>query len=440
MYKMVWKTFKTRIEHDKNARKLDIFRTDMNASMVMMVTDMIFQAIYRSDNMMNASAAIRTQMLANYPDTDWQCILKCYFFCITKFCGQQMPGYSSDRFPDLSAEDRDEYTCSICQEIFDCPVTTTCCLQTFCEHCINDWLQNNTTCPYDRKSLTKADLTRASRIIANTLGRFKIRCDFWDVGCREVIKLEELPHHTLNCRYKDTKCPKCQCVQRSGHDCIEALRAEIEALKLANKTVITDHDKKLGAVNARPMGQTLPQHQILADCRQHLSAPVVLYNSMSADMIDKTLALREQNSVYLVCKNVVNQMELEYGTTWHCTGDWLGGSTGYYMAEQGKYLKVKYATLTLTVFHTDRLILARLKARIEHNKISRHLNILCTDMKSSMVSVVTDIVFEAIDRADTMNNTAAVIKAQMAVRYPGITWQCFLNGQGIGGYCLTKNR
>ncbi|CAG2106034.1 unnamed protein product [Medioppia subpectinata] len=121
--------------------------------------------------------------------------------------------------------------------IFDCPVTTTCCLQTFCEDCINDWLQKNTTCPYDRKSLTKADLTRASRIIVNTLGRFKIRCDYWDLGCREVIKLEALPHHTLNCRYKDTKCLKCQCVQQSGHDCIDTLRAEIEALK------ITKNDK-----------------------------------------------------------------------------------------------------------------------------------------------------------------------------------------------------
>ncbi|CAG2111216.1 unnamed protein product [Medioppia subpectinata] len=168
-----------------------------------------------------------------------------------------MSGYSSDRFPDLSAEDRDEYTCSICQEIFNTPVTTTCCLQTFCEHCINEWLKKNTTCPYDRKPLTRDQLSRAPRVMVNTLGRFKIQCDYWENGCHDLIKLEDLPHHTANCRYNDVKCNKCQCEQTPGHDCIAALLelnskllAENEMLKIANLSLKNDHDHSSDSVLA----------------------------------------------------------------------------------------------------------------------------------------------------------------------------------------------
>ncbi|CAG2111215.1 unnamed protein product [Medioppia subpectinata] len=155
----------------------------------------------------------------------------------------------SDRFPDLSAEDRDEYTCSICQEIFDCPVTTTCCLQTFCEDCITQWLQTNTTCPYDRKPLTSGQLSRAPRVMLNTLGRFKIQCDYWENGCRDVIKLEDLTGHTVNCRYNVANCSKCQCAQTSGHNCIKALQelnskliAENKTLKLTVLSLKSDHN------------------------------------------------------------------------------------------------------------------------------------------------------------------------------------------------------
>ncbi len=74
-----------------------------------------------------------------------------------------MSGYELSRFVDLSQSDAEEYTCSICKDIFRNPVVTNCCLQTFCEQCINDWLEKNNTCPYDRKELNKNQLSRPSR-------------------------------------------------------------------------------------------------------------------------------------------------------------------------------------------------------------------------------------------------------------------------------------
>ncbi len=74
-----------------------------------------------------------------------------------------MSGYELNRFVDLSESDAQEYTCTICQGIFRNPVVTNCCLQTFCKQCINDWLENNNTCPYDRQPLGRSQLLRASR-------------------------------------------------------------------------------------------------------------------------------------------------------------------------------------------------------------------------------------------------------------------------------------
>jgi len=58
-----------------------------------------------------------------------------------------MPGYELSRFIELSQSDAEEYTCNICQDIFRNPVVTNCCLQTFCELCISEWLETNNTVP-----------------------------------------------------------------------------------------------------------------------------------------------------------------------------------------------------------------------------------------------------------------------------------------------------
>ena len=65
-----------------------------------------------------------------------------------------MPGIDRRRVVGKDEEELDEFTCSICQDIFDEPVVTQCCRQSFCTVCINEWLEDNNTCPNDRKGLT----------------------------------------------------------------------------------------------------------------------------------------------------------------------------------------------------------------------------------------------------------------------------------------------
>ncbi|CAG2105573.1 unnamed protein product, partial [Medioppia subpectinata] len=229
-----------------------------------------------------------------------------------------MPGFNIDRFADLAPGVLAEYTCSICRQILDTPVTTTCCLRAFCEDCINEWLQTNTTCPCDGQPLTANQLLPTPKMMVNTLDRFIICCDYWEDGCREMVPLKDLKEHTVDCRYKDIKCSRCQCVKTWKHDCIKALQAMNRNAETELRTLRMARDRQ--------------NHQILAQCRQHLCAPELLANKMSADMTDKTLAiirqqLTEQNSLYLVCQHVVNQMELEFGSQWHCWADRRPGSS-----------------------------------------------------------------------------------------------------------------
>jgi E3 ubiquitin-protein ligase NRDP1 len=74
-----------------------------------------------------------------------------------------MSGYELSRFVELSQSESEEYTCSICRDIFRNPVVTNCCLQTFCEYCIHVWLETNNTCPYDRQPLNRSQLSRSAR-------------------------------------------------------------------------------------------------------------------------------------------------------------------------------------------------------------------------------------------------------------------------------------
>ncbi|CAG2103200.1 unnamed protein product [Medioppia subpectinata] len=415
-----------------------------------------------------------------------------------------MPGYSVDRFPELSADDRDEYTCSICRHIFDTPVTTTCCGQTFCENCITEWLKTNTTCPYDRKPLTTGGFSRSARLIVNTLGRFKIQCDYWAYGCREVVKLDHLPKHTVNCSYKCDVCPKCHCERTPGHDCISSLLAQNNELKkqlenervinraaqyLDNCTLVDSRDTSQrvvcaeghveltpgheclqalqahrrdsqveiaalqqalrDALESAKLPQTLGHHQLLVACKRDLSATTyhMLNNNMNDKMTNNTLAiiraqLIKQTSLYLVCKRVCEQMDLEYGTSWHCMAYDSVAARTYSASLISPYLMtVKFGPITVLVYRTDTLNVSNLKARIKCNKIGQKIDVLKKNMATNMVESVKAITFNAIARSDTMEDIALYIVRKMDAKYKDMNWQCIVSMvDGNNSYLTTATK
>ncbi|CAG2100194.1 unnamed protein product, partial [Medioppia subpectinata] len=339
--------------------------------------------------------------------------------------------------------------CSICQEIFNTPVTTTCCLQLFCEECITKWLTTNTTCPYDRKPLTRSGLSKPPRLVTNTLGRFKIRCDYWAHGCQDVVKLDDLTKHTVDCRYKDAKCPKCQCDRTSGHDCIVALLAEsnqfkkkysgelavykafinkakveIEALKQALKRA-NDALKNAHATNNTDDEVHIPDHELLVVCRRQLSTPEFLTNTMDTEMTAKTLAIiraqvTKQKNLFNVCKQIANDMDEEFGTSWHCLADRGKAGVAYYTPDRSTFMRVKIASITLILFRT---VTSRLDSQIIDDD---DIDIVQDDMKPIILEMVREITCEAIESADTLDEIAKNIKNKMKSRYYLYDWQCFV--------------
>ncbi|CAG2106025.1 unnamed protein product [Medioppia subpectinata] len=294
-----------------------------------------------------------------------------------------MPGYSSDRFPELSDHDRDDYTCSICQEIFNTPVTTTCCRQTFCEDCITDWLKTNTTCPYDRKPLTLSGLSQPPRAMMNTLGRFKIQCDHWAHGCRDIIKLEDLSQHTVNCRYKLAKCETCQCDQTPVHDCIVALLVENSELKmkLAGQLQVNKAAYYMNKLNTEAHVEGSG-----GQCGQ----------ASGQDSIAELQLFKRQAMIEIEALKQANE-------------------------------ELKNNTLTMV----------NLKARLKNKTIDRTIDIVVEDMKPNMVEMVRDITFDAIDRSDTINEMAANIKSQMKAKCHHRKWHCFVSAGRNSGSILS---
>ena len=110
-----------------------------------------------------------------------------------------MPGIDKRRVVGKDEEDLDELTCGICQDIFDEPVVTLCCRQTYCKSCINQWLSNNNTCPNDRQNLTVNMLAQPPRLVLNILNKLQVKCENYGSVCDYILALEQMKEHTKTC-------------------------------------------------------------------------------------------------------------------------------------------------------------------------------------------------------------------------------------------------
>ena len=147
-----------------------------------------------------------------------------------------MPGFDKNRFIGVSNEDLDQFTCSICLEVFKNPVFSRCCLQTYCRDCINHWLEIHKTCPNDRKSLSKSELTVPPRALTNLLNKLVVKCNFHRDGCEETIKLDQLDKHLSVCKFNaEVVCRDCDQSGGPQHNCVDNLKIKNQCLNNENE-------------------------------------------------------------------------------------------------------------------------------------------------------------------------------------------------------------
>ena len=113
-----------------------------------------------------------------------------------------MPGYSRERFINLTNIEEEEFLCGICHEILNEPLVTPCCRNTYCKDCINSWLSENKWCVNDKIKLSSDMLYPSQRIVINLMNKLQIKCEFSSEGCDQIILFENLKHHLENCEFK----------------------------------------------------------------------------------------------------------------------------------------------------------------------------------------------------------------------------------------------
>ena len=159
-----------------------------------------------------------------------------------------MPGFDSNRFTDLNENLTKHLICSICLNIFDNAVRSSC-EHTFCKSCVQQWIESNhKECPECRvefETRKRSDSSRSadnlvlirnyifkSHLLANSLvSDLTIKCDFEFSGCQQSVKLGLLSSHVKDCPHR--LCAKCgfTFIENIEHNCIELLKNDRNGLK-----------------------------------------------------------------------------------------------------------------------------------------------------------------------------------------------------------------
>ena len=120
-------------------------------------------------------------------------------------------GYDDERFDTII--DR-HFHCLICYNVLEDPVMCRRNQHYFCRGCITEHLcRNSHTCPTCADELIVDTLINVPRIVTDYLDERKIRCDYEDRGCRELVQLQNLNGHVAECGFAPVVCGNQGCGQ-----------------------------------------------------------------------------------------------------------------------------------------------------------------------------------------------------------------------------------
>lgn len=133
----------------------------------------------------------------------------------------------------------EEFKCLICDNPFEKPVCTPC-DHTFCQLCIEQWLDRNRSCPTCRHPLALDNqLKPASRIISNRIDRYLVKC----LKC----ELERIPRGSLADHLAKS------CVKAS----IPCIAFDIQCPWTGSRDELDDHVKSCAYQQIRPVLEKL---------------------------------------------------------------------------------------------------------------------------------------------------------------------------------------
>jgi len=127
----------------------------------------------------------------------------------------------------------DEFRCSICRDVIEDPIATQC-EHVFCKTCINEWIQKESSCPVDRKTLNKSQLCEPSRFFRNFYSKLELKCEYESNGCDIFSKIEDLKSHQDKCKFNPSLKYECDkgCgaltskIDEKNHNCLQFLKSD----------------------------------------------------------------------------------------------------------------------------------------------------------------------------------------------------------------------
>lgn len=161
-------------------------------------------------------------------------------------------GYERERFV---GEIYEELICKFCNNILENPKQLEC-EHIFCLQCIEEQAIEGGYCILDKMHIDAQTLREPQNEIQFTISQLKIKCDFNQFGCQEIIDLSFLKIHRMNCEFhpqKKSKCTNCGVIKpkMQDHNCFEFLTQAISNLKVRIDTIEEKHSKELELMRAK---------------------------------------------------------------------------------------------------------------------------------------------------------------------------------------------
>ena len=122
-------------------------------------------------------------------------------------CSKYELGFEHNRFETNVSQ---AFHCPICLLVLKDPVL---CgnEHVFCKSCIKKHLENSSSCPKCRETLTVDTLKPASRTVKEYISELNIHCDFHPRGCPEIVQVANLERHVASCGFSPVKCSNDGC-------------------------------------------------------------------------------------------------------------------------------------------------------------------------------------------------------------------------------------
>ncbi|XP_069798431.1 E3 ubiquitin-protein ligase PDZRN3-B-like [Narcine bancroftii] len=117
-------------------------------------------------------------------------------------------GFDLERF---SEEVGPDFQCNLCNKVLEDPLTTPC-GHVFCTACLLPWIVQRGRCPAQCRRVATKELNQVLPL-RNLILKLEIRCDNFERGCDEVVRLQHLAEHAEMCDYSPAECGNQGCGQ-----------------------------------------------------------------------------------------------------------------------------------------------------------------------------------------------------------------------------------